>query len=85
MHMSKMNASRSSEHRTADINYAAYLKVAGISFLGTERVGHRVVYRFEVSSALEELKLAYFNREARVVALDYVAEIKAMRVWSYAD
>lgn len=72
-------------HRTADINYAAYLKVAGVRFLGTEQQGRRVVFKFEESPNLEDLKLQYFNRQAKVVALDYVDEVKALRNLSFAD
>lgn len=72
-------------HRTADINYAAYLKVAGVPFYDTERQGKRVVYLFEHTDALGDLKRQYFNRQAKVVALDYTDEIKALRSLTYTD
>ena len=70
-------------YRTSDLYYAAYLKVAEVPFTGTEREGQRVFFLFENSDALRELKDQYFNRTAKVSALTYADEIKAMKALTH--
>ncbi len=72
-------------YRTSDLYYAAFLKVAGISFLGTEREGHRVIFIFEASEGLRDLKRDFFTRIAKVPALSYADEIKAMKTLTFMD
>jgi hypothetical protein len=67
------------KYASSDMYYAAYLKVAGVPYLGTEREGNRVFFLFEASDALRDLKDQYFNRTAKVSALTYADEIKAMK------
>jgi len=69
------------EHRTSDLYFAAYLKVAGVSFKETEREGRRVFFVFEDvdRSVLRDLKNGYFNRTAKVPALSFADEIKTMK------
>lgn len=68
-------------HATSDIYYAAYLKVAGLPFRGTEREGSRVLFQFEApdASSLKDLKNQYYSRKAKVVAMDYADEVRAMK------
>lgn len=70
-------------YRTSDLYYSAYLKVAGVPHIGTEREGGRVFFIFENSDALRDLKDQYFNRTAKVPALTYADEIKAMKVLTH--
>lgn len=70
-------------YRTSDLYYAAYLKVAEVNFLGTEREGQRVFFLFENTDALRDLKDQYFNRTAKVSALTYADEIKAMKALTH--
>ena len=74
-------------YRTSDLYFAAYLKVAGVSYVGTEREGNRVFFLFdgtpENQPFLRELKDQYFNRIAKVSALTYADEIKAMKVLTH--
>jgi len=66
-------------YRTSDLYFAAYLKVAGVPFLRTEREDRRVFFLFETVEALQDLKVQYFNRTARIPALNYADEIRSMK------
>lgn len=69
----------SSEFRTSDIYYAAYLKVAGVPFKGTDAEGRRVFFLFDRVEGLRDLKNQYFTRTARVPALTFADEIRTMK------
>ena len=73
----------STNYRTSDLYYAAYLKVAEVTFHGTEREGSRVFFLFENTDALRDLKDQYFNRTSKVPALTYADEIKAMKALTH--
>jgi len=67
-------------YRTSDLYYAAYLKVAGVSFVGTAREGGRVYFLFEEGPvSIRELKQQYYNRAGKVAALTFVDEIRVMK------
>lgn len=67
-------------YQTSDLYYAAYLKVAGVKFVGTSREGSRVWFLFEEGPvAIRELKHDYYNRKGKVVALTFVDEIRVMK------
>ena len=66
-------------YRTSDLYYAAYLRVAEVPFLGTERTDGRVVFLFESSDALPDLKRGYFTNTARIPALSYVQMVREMK------
>jgi len=68
-------------YRTSDLYYAAYLKVAGVKLIGTDRDGGRVYFVFEEGdgSSLRELRDQYYNRTSKVSALTYSDEIKVMK------
>ena len=70
---------RDGRYRTSDLYYAAYLKVAGVIFLDTEKEGHRIYFVFENSDNIRDLKKEYFNRTSRVPALSYADEIRTMK------
>jgi hypothetical protein len=70
-------------HRTSDLYYAAYLKVAGVMLLETDRQGGRVYFIFEDGPTIAELKNQYFNRTSKVSALSYADEIKAMKALTH--
>jgi hypothetical protein len=72
-------------HRTSDLYYAAYLKVAGITLQNVEHQGRRAIYIFEAPHNIDELKMAFFNRTAKVVAMTLIDEIKAMKALTYLD
>lgn len=68
-------------YRTSDLYFAAYLKVASVAFLDTER--HRgddgkmkIWFMFEEQPGLRDLKQQYFSGRAKVSALDMVQAIR---------
>jgi len=69
--------------RTADIYFAAYLKVAGVEFQGTEREGSRVYFLFGCPESSKDLKNQYYNRTAKVAALTYADEVKTMKTLTF--
>ena len=70
-----------SPYRTSDLYYAAYLHVAGVPLIGTDREGKRVVFLFEDqgSGAMRGLKNEYFNDQAKVPALSYAQALKKLK------
>ena len=66
-------------YRTSDLYYAAYLKVAGVCLIDTEREGHRIFFIFENTPSIKDLKKEYFNRTSKVPALTYADEIRTMK------
>lgn len=72
-------SSKDGSYRTSDLYYAAYLKVAGVSYLDEEVEGRRVFFLFENSPNIDDLKRGYYNRTAKVPAMTYCEEIKALK------
>jgi len=71
------------QYRTADLYYAAYLRVAGCSMIEATVVKEggqkRVFFYFEPSEGLKDLKRDYFNRKGKVAALQYADEVRSMK------
>lgn len=67
--------------RTSDLYFAAYLQVAGVQMLKTDRNGSgKVTFIFDTSIAnIEELKAAWFNQSGKVSALPYANAIKSLK------
>jgi hypothetical protein len=74
-------------YKTTDLYYAAYLKVAGVPFLGIERDGGRVTFLFGDQGPLvmRDLRNAYFTDAAKVAPLLFVQAIKAMKSLTFND
>tara|TARA_B100001094_G_C17584480_1_gene508994 strand:+ start:203 stop:463 length:261 start_codon:yes stop_codon:yes gene_type:complete len=70
-------------YRTSDLYYAAYLRVAGVPLIETEKEGSRVFFVFERVETIRDLKREYFNRTARVPALSYADEIRNMKALTH--
>lgn len=70
-----------SNYRTSDMYYAAFLRVAGVVFLDTEREGNRVFFVFEHPGprVVRDLKRDYFNGSAKVSALDFSQSLKVTK------
>lgn len=79
--MTSKNYAVESEFRTSDLYFAAYLQVAAVAMLRTERNGTgKVSFIFNTSvSNIEELKTAWFNQSGKVAALPYANAIKALK------
>ena len=69
------------EFRTSDLYFAAYLQVAGVTMLRTDRNGNgKVSFVFDKSvSNVEELKNAWFAHTGKVPALQYANSIKTLK------
>jgi len=78
-----MDTPNNGVYRTSDLYYAAYLKVARVKLLKTEREKGRVFFIFEGTEGINELKQEFFNRTAKVPALTYADEIKAMKTLTH--
>lgn len=66
-------------YKTSDTYFAAYLRVAGVPFEGTELEGSRVWFLFEKGISLHSLKDEYYNGNAKVCAFDYAKALKYMQ------
>lgn len=80
-----MNENDGKTYRTSDLYFAAYLRVAGVPFVDTQREGPRVHFVFEKMEGLRDLKAQYFNRMAKVPALTYADEIKNMKALTHME
>ena len=70
-------------YKTSDLYFAAYLKTVGIVLLKTEVENRKVIFVFEKKDALKNLKREYFNRTARVPALNFIDEIRSLKALTY--
>jgi hypothetical protein len=71
------------EIQTPDIYFAAYLRVAGVSFLRKTNLEGRIYFIFEKPEIFTDLKSQYYNRIASVPALTYADEIKNFKAMLY--
>jgi hypothetical protein len=69
------------EFRTSDLYFAAYLQVAGVPLVKTERNGNgKVSFVFDTSvSNLEELRTAWVNQSGKIPALPYANAVKSLK------
>ena len=44
------------KYKTSDLYFSAYLKTAGVRFLGTEKEGSKVYFLFEKTDMIRDLK-----------------------------
>ncbi len=72
-------------YKTADLYYAAYLKTAAVEFLCTERDGDRTVFVFTKPENIREMKTQFFTRRAKVAAMTYADEIKALKTLTHME
>ena len=74
---------RDNRYRTADLYFAAFLKAAGVPFLDTEREDDRTQFVFELVDNIRDLKNGFFTRSAKLSALNYADEIKALKAMTH--
>lgn len=76
-----MDQTVEAKFKTSDLYFAAFLRVAGVTFLDTEKEGTRVFFVFENqgSRVMRDLKREYFNGSAKVSALEYAQAIKVSK------
>ena len=74
-------------YRTSDLYFASYLRVAGVTLVGTERERERgrVVFLFESGgvAVMRDLKRDYFTDRAKVAALSFVQMIRTMKTLTH--
>lgn len=72
---------RDTEFRTSDLYFAAYLQVAGVQMLRTEKNGTgKVSFIFDTQvSNVDELKNLWFAQTGKVAALPYANAIKTLK------
>ena len=80
-----MSTPTDGKYKTADLYYAAYLKTAEVPFLGTERDGDRTSFVFEKLPNIRDLKTQFFTRRAKVSALTYADEVKALKTLTHME
>jgi hypothetical protein len=82
----KISASKNDGlYKTADLYYAAYLKTAAVDFVGTERDGDRTVFVFTKPDNIRDMKAQFFTRRAKVSAMTYADEIKALKTLTHME
>lgn len=68
------------EFRCADLYLSAYLQVAGVELIRTDRVGTRCFFVFDATVAdIEALKTAWVNNTGKVAAQPYSYAIKSLK------
>jgi hypothetical protein len=69
------------EFRTSDLYFAAYLQVAGVTMVRTDRNGSgKVSFIFDTSvSNMDALKNAWFSQVGKVPALPYANAVKTLK------
>lgn len=76
--------SPTTHYRSSDLYYAAYLKIAGVEFVGTVREENRVFFLFKDQDGMEDLRMQYFNGISKVPARTYAEEIKAFKAMCHS-
>jgi hypothetical protein len=69
------------EFKTSDLYFAAYLQVAGVPMLRSDRDPKgKVTFVFDQGfSNMPELKNAWFNQSGKVPALPYANAVKSLK------
>jgi hypothetical protein len=62
--------------KTADINFAAFLKLSRVPFIRTVREEGRVKFEFERIEGFDDLQRCWFNRTGKGVLADYADELR---------
>lgn len=67
------------EYKTCDLYFAAYLQAAGCEMRRTSKDGSRLFFVFIDNGNVDLLKIDYFGRKGKVVALDYADRIQSLK------
>lgn len=66
-------------YKTADLYLAAYFSVAGVPIEKMEKKGRQVTMHFCDEGQIEELRTQFYNRKAKVGALNFAQEIQMLK------
>lgn len=67
------------DYRTSDLYFAAFLKASDCKMIRTERDKGRMYFIFEKTEFMSDLRLEFFNGEAKISALRYADSIRALK------
>ena len=70
------------QYRTSDLYYAAYLMTVEVPFLGTDRQGGRVFFRFEPVDDLDQIEQRYFKTHSPKTVRDTLASVQSVFPWA---
>lgn len=73
------------EVKYSDLHFAAFLKTAGCMLKRHERKGKRIFFIFEKTPGIKKLKEEYWNRSAKVIALNYADNLRSLKSLCYID
>jgi hypothetical protein len=65
--------------KTCDLYLAAFFVSVNCNVIKTSREGKKVYFLFDKSELIEQLKMDYFTRQAKVDALTYADNIKSLK------
>lgn len=74
-----MPSSVKKDYRTCDLYFAAFLKAAGVPFVGANKVGRRTYFIFDTEEGVRGYRDGYFSGTAQVSALRHANEIKNLK------
>lgn len=66
-------------YKTADLYFAAYLSVAGCPIEDLRKQGRQCTMHFRDEGQIDELRKQFYNRKAKITALDFTQEIKMIK------
>lgn len=66
-------------YKTADLYFAAYLSVAGCPIEDLVKNGRQVKIHFRDEGQISDLHKQYYNRKAKIPALQFTEEIKNLK------
>lgn len=66
-------------YATSDLYFASFLKASDCLMTGTRKEKGRIFFVFEKTEFIEQLKMDYFNRVAKVSALAYADAIRSLK------
>ena len=74
-------------YQTADLYYAAYLRCAGVPFVGTKKEDRKIIFLFDDQGpvAMRSLRHSYYSDTAKVGPLAFVQSIRLMKGLLHAD
>jgi hypothetical protein len=65
--------------KTCDLYLAAFFVSVDCAVRKTSREGKKVYFLFDNNEMIEQLKMSYFTRQAKVDALTYADNIKSLK------
>ena len=65
--------------KTCDLYMAAFFVSVDCPVIKTVREGRKVYFCFENSKMMEDLKVSFFTRQAKVDALTYADNVKSLK------